>query len=316
MPLSPLCAQLRLRRQAGAAPGLHAMNRNKDRNNGDVWACLMPMHRVALRLVTGVAYAFLPAVMLSRLQHQTGQRSHKPVGAPLFQAVGQSQRRLSARDPGKSARARKRRSEPISGTTGQPCAQFPACRPLVDRNRFATISVRSARAIPGHLLGARRRINLQLPGIALGVTAYAYCVGREHIRPRQGLSASAMPMPAERFLDIQDAALAIGRSTDTIRRLIRAGRLPGARRASHLPNAPWLIPSSSLRAEGRPPSQAHRSGAVPAERRVAAEVPADAIIQELRGQVAAQADQIRELHRTVRELASAFSALAADRSRP
>jgi len=53
-------------------------------------------------------------------------------------------------------------------------------------------------------------------------------------------------MHADRVLTIDEAARLRGVSVVTLRRRIREGKIPGARRASQHPNAAWLIPASDL----------------------------------------------------------------------
>ena len=100
-------------------------------------------------------------------------------------------------------------------------------------------------------------------------------------------------MPPEHFLDVDDAARVCGVSTDTIRRRLRAGEIPGAHRTSTHANAPWAIPSSALGAHAPEPDTDKPALSHPSANARAA---AEAAVVELRNLVAAQAAEIDRLH--------------------
>jgi hypothetical protein len=67
---------------------------------------------------------------------------------------------------------------------------------------------------------------------------------------------------APHWLNITEAAAACGLSRDTVRRRIRSGALPGARRDPS-GSSPWLIPIRDLLAAGLDPDRAAAGRAAP-----------------------------------------------------
>jgi len=120
---------------------------------------------------------------------------------------------------------------------------------------------------------------------------------------------------ADKYLSVKEAAEALGKSVDTIRRRIRAGQIP-AEKFPGVYGEEWRIKESDLAGDD---AQEIRE-VVPVKKELTPEELAEALQGAMQSTMQKamqeQADEIRQLREEIQELRKALKLLPGDKSRP